>query len=849
MTLRKGATFHSPTSSSSEHNFVIPPLPRRSATTLEDVIEAHKRRVAITLGDIDRGLSSVNLGSSSPTRQAFRDDGLPVPQGFLNHTVARSRAEAFNIMTNTMTDEPVSMNVSAGRTLRPRRFTRRPSNYNMSDSGHDSSAMSVSDKQSVSTGLTSMSDDRCTKSIVAASAITRSIAHSSTLESLPRLSERASNRIHEHILKPLLANSSLKDFHPILEDCPRRIHGKEIVCLRDLEKTLIFMAPVSESEPDEYVSAIAHWFSRCLKERSRTAKLYLDFCLTSIRCIQATVEFLHEREQTRPQDRPYTSGYFIDLVDQIRSYAQQVQASREKEEKGESLDEMDADPYVESFLPHSVVFGQDVTHAASLCGQVQEVVANSLSCSTDEVKLFGGLTRNGRPAELVRVKKNGKAISIATGQPVKLESIEDDEKGGVMMKRSFSQQEADDEAVMRSMARRKRSPSAAELAPKVCREVGCKKEFKRSCDLTKHEKTHSRPWKCSQKDCKYHEYGWPTEKELDRHVNDKHSDSPVLYKCKFHPCPYKSKRDSNCKQHMEKAHGWNYIRSKNNGKNRSKAGSTAGGSALPTPQTMNHRTPDSEPHEPFTPDEEMDDDYPMIGDYADYSGSVGFNNNIYGHHAIEIPEYPTDEFGLGEDISLPPFNISPVDSNSNMHSSTSTSPFINNSAFGNVDLNFGPNFASGNGTGNDFTLFEEDIYNARAQLPTPTHSIFQQPVDTYMSLGPNPLPHLSPIGHGNHMLYTPPTLNAVDDSFNFTNEEQQMAGNDFQLFSSANTNMMADSNQAGNLFGEVPSVVGGFSQTNTQEFFQAFYNQNTANNVMATEWPQQDDGYGFIDHN
>ena len=62
----------------------------------------------------------------------------------------------------------------------------------------------------------------------------------------PRLSARASNRIHEHILKPLLGKASLEAFHPIVKDCPRRIHGKEIVCLRDLEKTLFFMANVSQ---------------------------------------------------------------------------------------------------------------------------------------------------------------------------------------------------------------------------------------------------------------------------------------------------------------------------------------------------------------------------------------------------------------------------------------------------------------------------------------------------------------------------------------------------------------------------------------------------------------------------
>lgn len=119
----------------------------------------------------------------------------------------------------------------------------------------------------------------------------------------------------------------------------------------------------------------------------------------------------------------------------------------------------------------------------------------------------------------------------------------------------------DDDDVLRSMARRKKNAK-----PEIHECSLCDKEFKRPCDLTKHVKTHERPWKCSEAKCKYFEYGWPTEKERDRHVNDKHSSMPSLYHCLYKPCPYTSKRESNCKQHMEKAHGWNYIRSKNNGK-------------------------------------------------------------------------------------------------------------------------------------------------------------------------------------------------------------------------------------------------------------------------------------------
>lgn len=90
----------------------------------------------------------------------------------------------------------------------------------------------------------------------------------------------------------------------------------------------------------------------------------------------------------------------------------------------------------------------------------------------------------------------------------------------------------------------------------------CGKQYARLCDLNKHLKTHSRPFKCPVEDCRYHTFGWPTDKELDRHYNDKHSTEPKTFSCLWHDCNYTSKRESNCKQHMEKAHGYHYVRSR-----------------------------------------------------------------------------------------------------------------------------------------------------------------------------------------------------------------------------------------------------------------------------------------------
>lgn len=201
---------------------------------------------------------------------------------------------------------------------------------------------------------------------------------------------------------------------------------------------------------------------------------------------------------------------------------------------------------------------------------------DKLTIGRDEsVSLLGGVSHNGQPAQLVR-HKDGKTISMATGEVMSAEDV-----ASASVKRPLPDAvdlEDDDDDVLRSMARRKKNAK-----PEIHRCPLCEKEFKRPCDLTKHVKTHERPWKCPNDTCKYHEHGWPTEKERDRHVNDKHSSQPALYRCLFPPCPYTSKRESNCKQHMEKAHGWEYIRSKNNGKGRASLSHLPRGSVPQSP--------------------------------------------------------------------------------------------------------------------------------------------------------------------------------------------------------------------------------------------------------------------------
>lgn len=756
LALRKGASFHSPTTPSSSTTdadtcaiFRPPALPRRSQTNLDDVVDAHRRRMRMTLEAFDRTLSTAGVKSQDNNDETapktLLDKSFPFPERLQKHSIA-------------MLDEPGKER----RVLRPRSSIRRPARHHDSDSGLGTSIVTSKHKADVEA-----TPKKPTKTSSAApskaSTVTRSAAASTT--TLPGLSSRATNKICEHILKPILSKPELKTFHPLVIDCPRRIKEKEILCLRDLEKTLLLIAPVSQPERS-FAIRVDTYSALFLQETTKSCGLYLDFCLTTVRCIQATVEYLSDQEQTRPRDPLYSNGYFIDLVDQIQLYARQL-----AEAKTKSPGEMDVDAYVFSPLFAAHIFPNS------------RLQANS-SLSSDDIKLHGGIHINGRPAELVRIKKNGRAFSLATGEEI---DMDEDVKGDIQIKRSASEELADEEEIMRSMARRKKNAHPDEYAPKKCREPGCNKEFKRPCDLTKHEKTHSRPWKCPIKTCKYHEYGWPTEKEMDRHCNDKHNNTPLMFNCLYPPCPYKSKRESNCKQHMEKAHGWQYVRTKTNGGK--KSDSKSGSVTHHTPDIRGLPTPISNP--------------PSIGMQTP-------PRDMYSH-PVEFPSLvPAFDFNTvphPEELQIDPMDYSPeyspVDNPTPL-----TDPGLDQSVV---------NFSDGSPGSADYHW--DDIYSANtAQLPAPNPREVAEQFLAFSAAEQSKsrvAPHISPIGQGNAMLFTPNSLAEVDECYENVHVDFNGSA-DFLLFPPTDEKSMYQQP----LFGaEIPSVAAGYSQPNSQEMW------------------------------
>ncbi|KAK0834017.1 hypothetical protein LTR54_003053 [Friedmanniomyces endolithicus] len=735
MSLRKGDTFHN----NNKTEDIWDPLESRSGPhkaarsatcpkSLEDLlIGAGERRTAELLRRVDEAVatnSSLALGAvlSEP-------EVLPVP----NFVVASAHVDDASA-SKTRTDE------------------RRHSHS--SDSGIGASIVE-SDSASASaeaTGESAHAACPTTNDWLTSNADESSRTNIATDAEERALSSYACGQIHKHIIVPILNEQALKDFHPLIEKVPKRIGNKEIKTLRELEKTLIFLAP----------------------EYSRSFTSYLRFCERTIRVLHTTVTTLHESDQRTPADRPYTQGYFFDLVEQvcsgqlrqkphnidlatqIRRYAQILAATRQRQEQGEKPDAMDYSP-------------------------------------DENVSVHGGMSHNGKPAELVRYTKDGKVISLATGKTL---SGEDVASGS--MKRPIPADLTDDEDALRSMARRKKGAK-----PEIheCPIPDCDKEFKRPCDLTKHIKTHERPWKCIDTSCKYHTHGWPTEKERDRHVNDKHSTAPPEYACLFEPCPYRSKRESNCKQHMEKAHGWQYVRSKSNGKGR------ASGSVTRLPRGSIPPSPHSSILTPLTPIAPS----PSTNSWSVGSresmpppmgvpGPSNFGTPAFSHPSPEFNDHFNMNFNFNYDAtSAFPTPALSDDRRTSSASSHSGLQLDGSSSISPHELNFGNAFGE-----NNYDNFDFNNFTFQPPSPHSAAGATNQNLSIDSGFGSSHAPHTSPGAQLDQTFTAPDQYDAmnVDEGFN----------GDFTLFGTG----AAGTSTSGAMFPSLPAEGSSWGNLGSQ---------------------------------
>lgn len=439
----------------------IPLLPRRSPTcpkALGDAVTAGEKRVQDLIGAVDRSLSGLGTFSTD-SQETLRAGDFPVPRFMLD-----AHASISDHMDVDPSPSPTA----------PRQFKQLPRRkHHSSDSGIGSTVTGSED--SLWKGMTrdpdSFVDDTAKTHATTAESqdSQKTAAHSSVREiqsgingsghsTMPEagsqhaLSEYACRHIQKHLISPIIAEDSLKNFHPLVRGIPYRVGRKEITCLRDLEKVLLWLAPVS-GFCTVGERSLAYFRSFGVQKWSVSRKAFLQFCETTIQCLHTTVEFLSEPDQRRPADRPYTNGYFLDLTEQVRQYAAMITASRARVAAGKRMTDDDVDTYVT--IPYEA------------CDRCLRVLRD------EKLALHGGLTQNGRPAELVRIK-NGQSFSLRTG------SVLDPINNSAGAKRSADEDSDDDP--LRSMARRRKSAQPAVKEVQKCQE--CDKIFKRPCDLT-----------------------------------------------------------------------------------------------------------------------------------------------------------------------------------------------------------------------------------------------------------------------------------------------------------------------------------------------------------------------------
>ena len=191
-------------------------------------------------------------------------------------------------------------------------------------------------------------------------------------------------------------------------------------------------------------------------------------------------------------------------------------------------------------------------------------------------------------------------------------------------------------------------------------------------------------------------------------------------------------------------------------------------------------------------------------------------------------------------------DYSPISDLNQSGSSNGHSPYINNAMPGQDLFSNYSDFQNNE----DFSLFDDDLYSANVhQLPTPNPDIFRRPLGGAFETSGNPFtadptPHISPVGHGNTMLYTPNSLREVDEGFeDFLPTHNNLQSADFQLFP-ASTGGAVSGAAPGALFGEIPTTVN-FMGVSAQELLDFYAASTAAATAGRMDWASDDQFSGY----
>ena len=585
----KGATFHhSPSAPSGEDPVLsIHHLARRSPTCSQALLAtwlSDKPNVAQSIADFEqtfsgaRGKSSRRRSSKESGRQhrasVSSDEGLGTSIASSDKSLSKKFERALDLLDR---DSALGTSISDRSSVDVARAAEAVKGWLVR-----SLLMCSFDSNTITTDTNSQAIRQNRRTPPAVTQAPTPPTSTTSARRISPLSPFARKKVNKHIISPILAEERFEEFHPLVTSLGTR-GNKSIRCLRDVEQSLLFQPLVSQLLSNTITASD----TTAGKTLNITPQLYRSFGEFAVQVVVDTYQQLPESEQRRASDRPYDNGYFLDLVEQVNRLAAQVGRSRSEVKEGED-EETPESPY-------------------------------------DEVTLEGGLDSTGNIAELVGWK-NGQPTSLRTGMPY--EPLPGVKRGASSLH---------DEDVARSMARRKKG-YIPEIIHMPCSEQDCDKTFTRKCDLAKHEKTHSRPFKCPHETCKYHHMGLPTEKERDRHINDKHDPNPHFYKCEY--CEFKTKRESNCKQHMEKKHNFVYERAK--GKDKAPMKMTPGES--PAASNFDFNTSSMQSPAAFSSTSYMTG---VMDDTGSIAGSISGTGSLHSNHGtpFEQPMSTFDDMG------------------------------------------------------------------------------------------------------------------------------------------------------------------------------------------------------------
>ncbi|KAF8426244.1 hypothetical protein EV426DRAFT_641186 [Tirmania nivea] len=330
-------------------------------------------------------------------------------------------------------------------------------------------------------------------------------AASSTAGSVetPRiLSETALKTMKTIILEPILKNNKFHDFWDICRMAGEQMESGQIGSLRDLEKFLFHKA-----------------------SNIKNNQAYNNFCKEFLNHVRESLKYMPQNELLRPYDRPYDTGYFLDtLAPFLKSTMQSTVFEFSQEEENP-----ESDRWLDSM--------------ASQLPQPEKRVAEADTAHGSPVKRF----KPNRPGLLNSMavtqgypndgSDNLSALSdSATQEMMTTISGIPDPMGPLTVPGSNMKPVSSNQYSKNKTRHRGRAQQVKEQQMFPCVWPCCSyPPFTRACDLTKHEKTHTRPYKCKVETCKYATEGFPTEKERDRHGQDKHSLETPAFHCRYPP--------------------------------------------------------------------------------------------------------------------------------------------------------------------------------------------------------------------------------------------------------------------------------------------------------------------------